>query len=71
MFSPSVVYALKILRGLFSGILLIYSVVIIYLGLYHDANIAQFGGTLPEVFLLLASLLLLAANEGFQVIVVW
>mmetsp|Transcript_22127 Transcript_22127/g.37466 ORF Transcript_22127/g.37466 Transcript_22127/m.37466 type:complete len:620 (+) Transcript_22127:270-2129(+) len=66
--SPSAL--LLLLKNLISTLLVILSLTIVAIGLILDANIADMGGSLCECIVLLLSLTLLAANEGFQVGVV-
>lgn len=57
----------RLLRKVASLCLLVFSASIVCIGLFHDVNIGQFGGPLYECVIMAMSLLLLAANEGFQV----
>jgi hypothetical protein len=40
---------------------------VVFHGIAFDLNVAEFGGPIPEAIIFLLAMILLAANEGFQV----
>jgi hypothetical protein len=45
----------------------VFCCLVVFHGITFDLNVAEFGGPIPECIIFLLAMLLLAANEGFQV----